>query len=171
MTSVLWSGPSKEGAMRKNWFAVGIFAFVAGILPVFAGDSILGKITEVRSADLVTLDNGSLQFQIRIIGIDVPKEGPIAERAKELVNKLVLDKNARARIQSRMKSGEMVAKLFTDGKEGEIQDVGVELVRAGFARRQRGNEELFDYKYGELSKAEAEARRAKRGLWASGGGE
>lgn len=144
-----------------------LFAF----LPVFAGDSFYGKVTEVKSANLVTLDNDKLKFEIRIIGIDVPREGRIAEKAKEFVTNLLLGKNARARIEGRTKNNVMIARLFTDDEAIGIQDVGVELVKAGLARVQKGNEEKFGYKYKELSKAATEARKERRGVWAKRGGK
>ena len=141
--------------------------FVAGLQTASAGDSFFGKVIEVKSADLVTLNNGSTQFDIQIIGIDVPKEGPFAERAKEFVTKLTLGKNARARLVSRSRTGEMIAKLLTDDPEIGVKDVGLELVKEGLAKRQPGKETQFGYKYGELSTAEREARTARRGLWAN----
>jgi endonuclease YncB( thermonuclease family) len=120
-------------------------------------------VTEVKSADLVTLDYGDGQYDLRLIGIDVPKDGPIATKATEFVSNLVLGKNARMRFEGRTESGEMMARLFTDDPDIGIKEVGVELVRAGLARRQKG----FDFKYGELSAAEKEAQGARRGLWAA----
>jgi endonuclease YncB( thermonuclease family) len=145
---------------------VGCVVLLAGFLPAFAGDSLYGKVTEVRSADVVILDNGHAQYVIRIIGIDVPKDGPIASEAKQFVAKLVLGKNARMRLGSRAENGDMVARLLTDDPVIGIKDVGLELMRAGLARRQKGEDSQFDYKYGELTKAENQAREGKRGLWA-----
>jgi endonuclease YncB( thermonuclease family) len=159
-----------QSAMRHSWIAVGLLVLVilwVGLIRASAGDSFYGKAVAVKSADLVTLNNGSAQFDIRIVGIDVPREGPAAERAKEFVSKLLLGKNARARLGGRKKSQEMIAQLLTADPEIGIKDVGVELVRAGLARRQQGNDTQFGYKYGELSAAEREARRARRGIWAT----
>jgi endonuclease YncB( thermonuclease family) len=147
--------------------------FVAGLVllavvfPACAGDSLYGKVTEVRSADVVILNYGHGQYVIRIMGIAVPPEGPIANQAREFVAKLVLEKNARMRLGSRAENGEMLARLFTDDPVNGIKDVGLELVRAGLARRQQGEDAQFDYKYGELSIAEREAQKARRGLWAT----
>jgi endonuclease YncB( thermonuclease family) len=143
-----------------------LFAF----LPVFAGDSFYGKVTEVKGADVIIVDNGKLSFEVRIIGIDVPREGRVAEKAKEFVTNLLLGKNARIRHESRTRSNVMIARVFTAEEDTVNQDVGVELVKAGFARVQKGSEEQFGYKYKELSKASTEARRARRGVWARGGG-
>lgn len=144
-----------------------LLVFAAGLFPALAGDSIYGKVTEVRSADLVVLDYGKGRYDVRIIGIDVPKEGPIANEAKQFVSKLVLGKNARIRFEGRNKAGEMVSRLFTDDPEIGIKDVGLELVRAGLARRRQADDNQLGYKYGELSAAEREAQKAQRGLWAT----
>ncbi len=146
---------------------VGCAVLLAGFLPAFAGDSLYGKVTEVRSADVVILDYGKGQYVIRIIGIDVPKEGPVANEARQFVSKLVLGKNARIRFEGRAPNGEMVSRLYTDDPVIGIKDVGLELVRVGLARRQKGEDYQFGYKYGELSVAEREAQKARRGLWAT----
>ncbi len=76
----------KEYAMRSKWAMQGIvvcLVLLAGVFPAFAGDSLYGKVPEVRSADVVVLDYGKGQYVIRIIGIDVPKEGPIANEARQ----------------------------------------------------------------------------------------
>jgi endonuclease YncB( thermonuclease family) len=134
-----------------------------GVLPAFAGDSLYGKVTEVRSAEVVVLDYGSGQYNVRIVGIDAPKQEPSASQAKQFVSQLVLGKNARIRFEYRDKTGAMVSRLFTDDPVIGIKEVGVELLRAGLVRRQPN----YDYKYGELSAAEREARVAKRGLWSA----
>jgi endonuclease YncB( thermonuclease family) len=141
----------------------GLLIFLAGLVPVLAGDSLYGKVVEVKSADVVTLDYGAGQYELRLVGIDVPRDGPIATKATEFVSNLVLGKNARMRFEGRTEGGEMMVRLFTDDPEIGIKEVGVELVRAGLARRQND----FDFKYAELSAAEKEAKDARRGLWAA----
>ncbi len=149
--------------MKNRWVIKGFLeclVLLAGLLPAFAGDVFYGKVTEVKSAEVVVVDYGEGRYDVRIVGIETPKEGPLAEKAKGFVSNLVLGKSVRARFEGRAKNGEMQSRLFT-GVPGV--EVGVELLKAGLARRQQG----YDYKYGELSAAENEAKRAKRGLWAS----
>ncbi len=145
-------------------FSCAVLLFVS--LPALAGDSLYGKVTEVRSASVVVFDYGTGQYIIDIMGVDVPKEGPIASEAKKFVESLVLEKNARMRLGSRLENGEMSCQLFTADPQIGIKDVGLELVRSGLAQRQKGEDYQFGYKYGELTKAELEAREAKRGIWA-----
>jgi hypothetical protein len=40
-----------------------------------------------EGADVVILDYGKGQYIVRIIGVDVPKEGPVASQAREFVAK------------------------------------------------------------------------------------
>jgi endonuclease YncB( thermonuclease family) len=150
--------------MRRKWATagfLGLLIFVASLFPTFAGDSLYGRVTAVRSADAVVFDYGAGQYNIRIVGIDPPQQGRLADEARQFVSNLVLDKNVRIRFEQRAANGEMVARLFTDDPAIGIREVGVELLRNGLARR----EPNYDYKYGELSAAENEAQAARRGLW------
>src|SRR5258708_5348751 len=87
----------REGAMRNKWAIKGFIVCLALLLDIFpavAGDSVYGKVTEVKSANTVVLDYGKGQYIVHIIGVDAPKEGPFANQAREFVAKLVLGKNA-----------------------------------------------------------------------------
>ena len=127
-----------------------------------AGDSLVGIVTNVETADTVTLDYGTGSYQLRIIGIDVPREGPLAQSAKKFTADLVLHKKVRMRFDHRTPQGVMLVRLLATDQP-KIKDVGVELVRAGLAQRQKDYVE----KYGELAKAEREAQQARRGLWST----
>jgi endonuclease YncB( thermonuclease family) len=154
--------------MRNRWGVQSLLfflTFVTSILPAFAGDSLYGKVTEVRSANVVILDYGAGRYVVRIIGVDVPKDEALANQAREFVSKLVLGKNVRMRLGSRQENGDMVSQLFTADPASGIKDVGLELVRAGLAQRQQGEDYQFGYKYNELAGAQREAREAKRGMW------
>lgn len=151
--------------MKQGWARRGLCLVVLGaaLVPAYAGDSLWGKVTEVKEATLVTLDYGSGAYDIRIVGIEAPKAGEAhAAEARKFVSDLLLGKNARMRLHGRNEKGEMVCRLFTDDPVIGIKEVGVEMARAGLARRQPG----YDEKYGELSAAENEAREAQRGIWA-----
>ena len=128
-----------------------------------AGDSLWGTVTAVKEPTLVTLDYGSGSYEIRIVGLDAPKAGALYAEATKFVSDLVLDKHARMRLVRREADDTFICRLFTDDPVIGIKEVGVELLRAGLARRQRG----YDEKYGELTAAESEARAAGLGLWAS----
>jgi endonuclease YncB( thermonuclease family) len=122
--------------------------------------AIFGKVIEVKSADLVRLDYGAGQYDIRVAGIAAPSQEPFASQAKQFVSNFVLGKNVRLRFIARAPNGEMLGRLDTDDPVIGIKEVAVELVRAGLATVQAG----FD---GDLANAENEARQARRGLWAA----
>jgi len=160
--------------MRRKWDVgglLGLLVFGAGLLPAYGGDALYGKVTAVKSAEVVVLEYGAAggtgrstarttgRYDVRIVGVDAPESGAFAREARQFVSNLVLGKNVRLRFEYRNKNSEMVSRVFT-GDPGI--DVGVELLKAGLARRQPN----YDYKYGELSAAEKEAQAAKRGLWA-----
>lgn len=147
-----------------QWLLLGCTGLMVLLVPAFAGDSFSGKVTEVRTAEVVVIDPGTGQYAIHIVGIDAVNQSR-AEEAKAFVSRLVLGKRARMRFVDRAPNGEMMARLFTDEPGGPIEDVGLELVRAGLARRSPGDEIRFFYKYGELSAAEREAQTARAGIW------
>lgn len=142
---------------------LGLLILVAGWLPAHAGDSLYGRIIQVKGIDAVTMDYGEGQYELRLVGIEAPKDAALAEQGIRLVSDLVLDKNARMRFEGRAEDGTMRVRLFTDDPRLGIREVAVELVRSGLARRQEG----VDFKYGELAAAELQARNARRGLWAA----
>ena len=168
---MLFAGPGetlvwKEGTMKSKWGLPGFVCVVLllGSLTAFAGDAFGGKVTAVRSAEVVVVNYGRGEYVVRIVGIAAPPEGPIATEAKQFVTKMVLGQEVRARFEGKNPNGEMVSRLYV-GDPGK--DVGLELLRAGLARRPQGPDYQFGYKYGELTKAENEARENKRGLWAT----
>lgn len=159
---------TKQFQNQLKYWIVGFCAFlgfailIAGSAPVSAGDSIYGRISEVRSANGVVLQHGGGgRFNIRIAGIELPRQKASADRAKDFVQNFALGKNARLRLGYREKDGTFVGRIHIDDPDIGIKDVGIELVRSGLAQKQAN----FDYKYGELAAAEREARAAKRGLW------
>jgi endonuclease YncB( thermonuclease family) len=153
--------------MRNVWATRGFLGLVllgAGHLPVFAGDSVYGKVIAVRSAEVVTLDYGTGRYEIRIAGIDAQTSQ--SKAAEQRVISLVLRKNARMRLVGRAKYGGMVAQLLTDDPVDGIKDVAVDLLERGLAKRQLADDSRFGYKYGELKTAEDKAKTAHLGLWA-----
>jgi len=152
----------------KHAFPIrGVAAFVlatlAWTLVASAGDSLYGKVIAVESADKVVFDYGAGRYELKLVGIEVPRDTLAATDARKFVTDLVLNKNVRMRFEGRDPDGTMRARLFTDDPQRGIQEVNVELVRAGLVQPGPGGE----YKYDELRKAEGEAKAARRGLWST----
>lgn len=127
-----------------------------------AGDSVYGKVTAVKRADLVTFDYGGGAYDIHIVGIDIPTDSGLAADAAGFVSRLLLNKNCRLRFEGRTPDGEMIGRLYTDDPDFGIKDVGVELVRNGFVSWQP---RYAGYKYNEMKVAEDQAKEARRGMW------
>jgi len=153
----------------KNKWAIAAFvacmAFVTARL-VSAGDSLYGKVTEVKSADTVLFDYGRGTYVVHLIGV-APSEGRMAAPARDFVAKMVQGKGARVRLGSFNEKREMYARLLADDPKTGVRDVGLELMRSGLAQRQQGQDYQFEYGYNELSIAQREAQRARRGFWAT----
>ena len=115
----------------------------------------------ISDGDTLTLrcgDPGQYeQVKVRLSAVDAPESRqPFGRRSKEALSDLCYGVQARVRPVSTDRYGRMVANLECRG-----QDAGLTQVRAGFA--------WFYPQYGigrdDLSRAEGEARSAKRGLW------
>ncbi|MEM8964029.1 MAG: thermonuclease family protein [Acidobacteriota bacterium] len=154
----------------RSWRVAGVailgLVLAIAVTPLWAGDSLYGKVIAVERADLVTLDYGEGTYDLHLVGIEIPAQESLATAAREMVATMVLDKNARMRFEGRSEFGEMRARLFTDDPQIGIKEVNVELVRAGLATPK--SETLrYGYKYGELEAAADEARTQRRGVWAN----
>lgn len=130
-------------------------------LALVPGDSMVGTVTAVRSAEVVEFQYEGGRYDVRIVGIVAPRDSGLAREARQFVSRLVLKKRVRLRFEYRLPNGQMVSRVFTADSLAPQREVGIELLRAGLARRVA----RYDYKYGELSAAENEARRARRGVW------
>jgi len=131
-----------------------VFAF-----PLLAGDKFEGRVIEVKSGAVVTVETDAARYDVKIIGIVPPQEGRMASEAHQRVSTLVLGKLIRVRYFRRELDGTMLGQIYV-GLPGI--DVGIELLRAGLVQKQPE----FDFPKGEFAAAEQQARRAKRGLWA-----
>ena len=148
--------------MKHSW-ALAIVLLGISAWSAVAGDSIYGRITAVRSGQIVVLNYGQGEYVVRLVGIDVPTGTQArSQDARALVSKLLLGKNGRLQFERRAPNGEMIGRMYTDDPATGIQDVGLELLRAGLARRQAN----YNDKTGAMAAAEKEAQTARRGIWA-----
>jgi endonuclease YncB( thermonuclease family) len=149
---------TRSGIVRTG-FSLMIAAISVSI--ALGGDSLWGKVTAVPGPNIVVLNYGHGSVELRLVGVAVPSS--FAEQARQFVIEMVLDKNARMRLESRDNDGRMVVELLTDEPGVATRDVGLQLIRLGLARRV----DNFNDKYGEYHAAEAEARANRRGMWAN----
>jgi endonuclease YncB( thermonuclease family) len=161
----MW-GSNKESDMK--WKSNGLVAaLVLAALPfgaAQAGDSFVGRVTAVKSANLITMTQGDTTYEVRINGIVVDERAAFALEARRALAALVLDKTVRLRFDG-LSDGLMTGRIKIGGigkPEETVKDLGVEMVRAGVVR---ADANYSKYKYGQMAQAEAEARQNRRGVW------
>jgi micrococcal nuclease len=117
-----------------------------------------GKVVGVTDGDTVTVLHANKPERIRLHGIDCPEKGQaFGTRAKQAASEMVFGKDVAVRVHGKDKYGRTIgAIILSDGT-----NVSKALVRGGWCWWYR------KYAAGDidLARAEAEARKAKRGLW------
>jgi endonuclease YncB( thermonuclease family) len=138
---------------------IAAFAFVLVLATSAGAEDFQRKVVGIADGDTITVLRNREPVRVRLNGIDAPEKAqPFATRAKEFTSSLAFGKVVTARVKDRDRYGRLVADvILPDGR-----NLNHELVRAGFAwwfRRYAPNDRA-------LADLEAEAREAKRGLWA-----
>lgn len=123
-------------------------------------------VVSVPDGDTLTVRLNGALVRVRLEGVDCPeKNQPHGLAARWFVRKRALTASAQGRLHPRRvtlelhgrdRNGRRIGRVSVDGR-----DVGVDLLRAGFAWHYR--------RYNcdpALARLEAAARRARRGLWA-----
>ena len=119
---------------------------------------LVGLVFRVSDGDTLRLrDARGEEWRVRLHGIDSPeREQEMGREAGIELAKLVKNKNVRVMVVDTDKFGRVVGRIYV-GKT----DVNCEIVRLGYA----WHYVAFAPNDKELSEAEAEARREKRGIW------
>lgn len=132
-------------------------------LPLLAGfsfaSSFTGNVVGVSDGDTITVMRDGRGEKVRLHGVDSPeKSQAYGQRAKQFTSSLVFGKTVTVEIQDRDRYGRTVGTVvLPDGRS-----LNMELVRAGLAWWYR----KYAPRASQLRALEAEAREAKRGLWA-----
>lgn len=118
------------------------------------------RVVAVADGDTLTVLKGREQIRVRLWGIDAPETGQdFGSRARERLVEIAIGKTVRVEPMERDRYGRTVARLrLPDGTGLEAR-----MVRDGFAWWFRKYAPADD----ALRDAEAEARKAKRGLWSA----
>ena len=141
---------------------IGLLLFVlAAVVTTAQSAELTGKVVGVHDGDTLTLlvpDGASFkQVKVRLGEIDTPEsKQPYGERAKQALSDLAFGKPARVVVETTDKYGRTVGRVYV----GAV-DVNAELVKQGAAWVYR--QYLKDQ---SLLVLEAQAKAAKRGLWA-----
>ena len=129
------------------------------MFPLLLSAQILkGRAVKIADGDTFTLlVNENEQVKIRIDGIDAPeKKQDFGNRAKEYLFEMIWEKELTVNVTKKDRWGRSIGKVSTP----EIQDVGLEMIKAGLAWQYR------DFNHDEAyAEAERLARENKKGLW------
>lgn len=116
-----------------------------------------GKVVEITDGDTFTLQVDKTKQRIALAGVDCPEDGqPFSNEAKQALSGKILGKTVETVWRERDRYGRILGVVRLGG-----ECVNTQLVREGWAWHYRA---YSDSK--SLTRAESEARKAKRGLWA-----
>lgn len=136
----------------------GLFALlICSVTPALA-QTIAGQVVAIADGDTLTLlTESKQQIKIRLAEIDSPESRqPYGQKAKQALANLTFRKQVVADIQSVDRYGRSIARISVDGV-----DVNRALVESGAAWVYRAYSQDKS-----LLRVEANARNARRGLWA-----
>jgi endonuclease YncB( thermonuclease family) len=145
------------GRVLTTTCLLAIFIFATGATGPPA-QTFLGKVVGVADGDTITVLHDRRPETIRLNGIDAPEKGQaFGNRAKQFTSELAFGEVVHVLVRDQDRYGRTVADVrLSDGR-----GLNHEVVRAGYAwwfRRYSTDQ--------SLGAAEAEARAARRGLWA-----
>lgn len=123
-----------------------------------AAREILGRVVGITDGDTLTLlTDQRQQASIRLAEIDAPeRRQPFGDRAQQMLADLAFERRARIIVTSTDRNGRLIGTVFVGSR-----NINAEMVRRGGAwvfRRYAHDPALLAL--------EAEAREARRGLWA-----
>lgn len=143
---------------RGPCLALTVMAAWLGWTAPAAADEFGARVVGVAKGDSLTVLRDGKETPVRLIGIDCPElDQPFGREARDFATAQALGKDVTVKTVKREFSG----RLLVEVKLPDGQNLAYALLRAGLAwwyRKQSGDP--------ILSGLEAEARAAKRGLWA-----
>jgi endonuclease YncB( thermonuclease family) len=127
--------------------------------PAERRETVVGRVVSVADGDTLTvLDSQDRQHRIRLYGIDAPEKAqPFGSQAKKSLSGKVFGATVRVDVVDVDRYGRQVGRVYFGNRL-----INLEQVREGYAWRYT----QFD-RHHEFDRAEAEARRSRRGLWSA----
>ena len=158
------------GACKKSRFNVALISgiiLLASAIVVHAGEY---QVSRVIDGDTIEVKKGSIKLTIRLVGIDAPEVSkkkhepgqPFSQQSTKHLAKIALNRPADVKSYGADRYGRVLGEVFVDGN-----NVNLEMVNAGLAEVYRGTP-APGQDVGPYWKAEAEARKAGKGMWSQG---
>ena len=135
-----------------------LFAILLTIPLLLKAQALNGNVVRIVDGDTFTLlVNGKEQVKVRIDGIDAPEKGQaFGNRAKEYLSNMIWGEAVKVQVTKTDRYGRSICKVSTQ----KIKDVGLEMIRAGYAWQYRDYNNDKSY-----TAAENQARKNMIGLW------
>jgi endonuclease YncB( thermonuclease family) len=148
------------------------FLIILSALFLYPSLSLAGqfKITRVIDGDTVNAIGHDITIKIRLVGIDAPETShgkrkpgqPFGQRSKKYLTDLLLNKTVAVKGYGLGPYNRILGVITLNGK-----NINLEMVKSGLAEVYRGKPpHKFDLD--PYWKAEREAKKAKKGMWAQG---
>ncbi len=153
-----------DHSMRLK-FVFSVFLFALTFPGLAFAEILQGRVVSIADGDTLTLlDSGNQQHRIRLAEIDAPEIGhginkpgqPWGQNSRQALAGLCFSKQAAIKVMDTDRYGRTVGRVVCEGKDANLAQVSAGMAWA-YARYNRRP---------EITKAENEARAAKRGLWA-----
>jgi micrococcal nuclease len=140
--------------MLRTFVAFLVLALTTALL----ADELRGKVVSIADGDTITvLDANKKQHKVRLTGIDAPeKKQAFGAKSKDRMGELVAGKDVVVEWKENDTYGRTLGKV----RQGAL-DINLQMIKDGMAWHYK----KFS-KSEEFSKAEAEAKVDKKGLWA-----
>lgn len=116
-----------------------------------------GKVVAITDGDTLTVLVGTEQVKVRLDGIDAPeRRQAFGTLAREKLGDLAAGKTVKVVTHGKDRYGRTIGRVIVAG-----QDASLAMIEAGLAWHYKAYS-----KDATLSRAEADARKARKGLWA-----
>lgn len=158
--------------MKQLVKAAFIVISLTTFLSAFSSFSIAGqfKVTRVYDGDTIKIEGHDIEIRVRLVGIDAPeaskKKGergqPYSKMAKQFLTTLILGKTVNIIGYGLDSYNRILGIVLCHGRS-----VNLEMLRAGYAEVYQGKPPR-EFDLTPYLDAEAEARKAKRGIWSLG---
>ena len=165
---------TRGGASALSFLAASALSLCAPMHGAWGAQTAAATVVLVHDGGTVVVELAEgVRITVHLLGVaapsvrDVrPRDGrkavgqPFAEEAKRALEDLVLAKEVRVFFYGRDAFRQVMAEVFFEG-----ENVSVHMLRGGLARVDRAARHVPEALRQALEKAEAEAKRDRRGLW------
>ncbi len=123
-----------------------------------SAEELRGKVVSIADGDTITvLDSAKVQHRVRLEGIDAPEKAQaFGSKSKDKLSELIGKNDVLVTWKEKDRYGRILGDVYVENRH-----INLEMIKEGMAWHYKQYS-----KSKELSAAEEQAKRAKKGLWA-----